>query len=692
MSTLIKQGYGAPVVMIMTPDGELIKDEQGNQIGRFATNFEYVYDEEGEDKCTITFQSSDIQLANNPLFRINLRFLVSWGYTQQQELIVSPKRLVLINDMESKYEPDKITITLKCSDIASKGFLSSSNSTNEDNNYLDFLAEIGAGVFKPAVVVYNDDDISEYAANLVSEISASRKADFGAYSDDEALISLEDFKKGANTHGYPEDSDEWPLGSKTKDKTDFKIDPKTKNAANIEQFFKNTKITPCRSLAVLRAIKDQLKEAPGGPYLLDTRDDKLTIHNRNYNQSPIENYRYAGEGGDVISVTIKTENKASAKAGNVSSMDPETKTTTNSHLAIMDGSKLDEQFNFHGISDEEAQKQVDEMTTNNAKSYFDAYVANPGSTVKAPYISIHKKMGTLLQGDFNGAYNTQSSAGTKRGTLRADITNPLATTRQKSYGLYEDFDIMQVESTATLTRANFDLNFEISAETVYAGVDNEHVIKNKVRETIQKLVQGTMIIIGNPYIESSKMISLENISNNQIGKFYVKKVTHTITQSDGFKTTLDIMKKPVTISVSSWGGTKDKKTFQDMVKEKGRLTAEGETQIFFALVAAGEKLTVETTEQELYDKYKKTGLPIKKGWVNEDVDLSEIAKGYQKDDKVAKVKATDDVPNNKDYKTKNLSKSAKTTNKTNDRSLSPADKLKKQTSNTTYKANTPNSN
>lgn len=612
MSKIIEDSYAAPIVTILTTDGELIKDDQGNRVGRHCVDFEYIYDEEGEDKCTIVFQSSNIQLSALPLFRINKRIRVQWGYTEQGgKSILSPTRLVLIRDLQADYTEKEIKLTLKCTDVASQGYHSANNSTGGDQNFLEFLSEIGAGVFKPAVTVYDDVNVSE--SIKTDEMVEEQKAR-------EAPLS---YAPAVNT------------------RVDF--------FSKIDFFFRQKRTTPMRSMAILRAIKNEMKSAPGGPYLMDTRDDKLNIHNRNYNQKPFRNYRYAGEGGDVISVTIRTENKAKPTSGSKSAMNPESKELGSEQLHVINYSELDNMMNLFGVSeDAEQNRRVNEYTQNEVKQYYETLKANPSLEIKPPPLKVGEAIYSTMN-NYDGALHTANKSGI-RSPENADFQDPL--------GLYKQRQHIAVESTSVPLRFDLKLDLEIPPGVVYNGVDNgDEGLKNRIKETIQKLVQGTMVIIGDPAMESSVIITLENLASNHIGNFYVKKVTHKLTRADGYKTTMDIMKKPVTISTTTWGGTTKKKSFRDMVLDKGKLTAEGERQLFDEIVKAGGLgIATQGGEAGLFEAAEKLGIPIKDKWravqpdqeaavqqTLRDIETKEAGDDIPKVDKQTKVKKNTDT-------------------------------------------------
>ena len=70
---------------------------------------------------------------------------------------------------------------------------------------------------------------------------------------------------------------------------------------------------------------------PNGPYMMDSRDDGISIHNHKFNQKPKLRYTYAGGNGELLSINIKTTKKTvSVQATKSSQIDPKDKTVTTS--------------------------------------------------------------------------------------------------------------------------------------------------------------------------------------------------------------------------------------------------------------------------------------------------------------------------------------------------------------------------
>lgn len=65
---------------------------------------------------------------------------------------------------------------------------------------------------------------------------------------------------------------------------------------------------------------------PNGPYFMDSRDDGITIHNHNFDQSPKYVYTYHGGNGELLVCNISSQKKTqSVQAEQSSTIDPLTK-------------------------------------------------------------------------------------------------------------------------------------------------------------------------------------------------------------------------------------------------------------------------------------------------------------------------------------------------------------------------------
>lgn len=69
-----------------------------------------------------------------------------------------------------------------------------------------------------------------------------------------------------------------------------------------------------------------VKAMPGGPNFVDTRDNKIEIHNGKQSGKTVFAYTHAGGTGELLEFRVQTKYVQSIEAGKASSIDPDTKT------------------------------------------------------------------------------------------------------------------------------------------------------------------------------------------------------------------------------------------------------------------------------------------------------------------------------------------------------------------------------
>lgn len=69
-----------------------------------------------------------------------------------------------------------------------------------------------------------------------------------------------------------------------------------------------------------------VKAMPGGPNFVDTRDNKIEVHNGKQSGKTVFAYTYAGGTGELLEFRVQTKYVQSIEAGKASSIDPDTKT------------------------------------------------------------------------------------------------------------------------------------------------------------------------------------------------------------------------------------------------------------------------------------------------------------------------------------------------------------------------------
>lgn len=259
--SVLPNGFGYPYVSILTVAGDTITvlDQRGNRvnISELVTSFDYQYNEETDDSCTIKLHMPVIQSLNHDLFREDQKFKVNWGYVLPRGIVVKgPNRTIAVRDISTNYRSDGIDIELTCTDLVSYLRDVRLNRSSKSNNFEDWLKEILEGKYIPSITIQGKTTI------LKTDAKAETYKQIAGIS---------------NLHAeYEADKTYWG-----------------------------------KSKAITAEIEERLGQSTKGPLYLDGRDDVLEIKDRNYNQAPYKGYTYAGGTGELIEFRSKSNILAS---------------------------------------------------------------------------------------------------------------------------------------------------------------------------------------------------------------------------------------------------------------------------------------------------------------------------------------------------------------------------------------------
>lgn len=482
-------GIASPRLFIYDGQNKLVRDRRGRDLGREAVRFEYHYDEEDDDTCTIVFQSSDIYLADNKALQINSALYVTWGFMNSDgKRIMSPKRLIAIRDIESNYDSDKITLTLKCTDSVSYIKELQNNSVRE-TNFIDWLSEIVEGKYQANIIVHGTEVVN--------------------YND--VLPSMTSQTQHGNVTYVREST-----------------------AAPQTALFFETRVIKGQSKAIHKAMEDELKFAQGGPFFIDGRDNTITIHNRDFSQAASRSYDYGRGRGDIIRFQPKTffqENDiANAQVASLEPGERQIHATTSDYIKISDiTDDVDILTGNQEISKQQVQGYLDQL-----KGTMFERMAN-GNVIEVDSDEYNENLKLVPDLEYketkvnhvNDKHGYDEIEGTLREVEAKDNT-------AAPFDWIEQFEISIPASTVLSSPAVLE--------------ELKIMLANEVIERQHKKFQCQLEIIGDPGIESSKIIIINGVAKLHSGAWYTVKVTHKLTPANGYTTELECIKKPTEIA------------------------------------------------------------------------------------------------------------------------------------------------
>lgn len=556
-------GMVAPRIYLTDNSGKTIFDQQGRDVSKDIVRFEYSYDEEDDDRCSIVFQFSDVYYPDIQKLQRDKLLIVSWGFINQDgELILSPQRLIAIRDRKTSYEADKMTLELECTDNLSYLKKRKIDGTRK-TDYITWLSEIAQGTFKPTFII---NDVEYVTYNNVEAASYDR------YTNGVADVAVE------NT------------------------------AAPIFAEFQTTRIIRGNSKAIPQAIQHELMFAQGGPWFVDGRDNTLTIHNRDFKQKEKNTYYYNSERGDIIKFRPFTQiEKNEVKQQRIASIDLESQTMFGMVKDVIRISDLTKRYNDdvlvanQEIDRETIQQYIDENLT---EDIFKSYVLTGG------VIQINSKEELEAWTDEQGNLEAIPKLKlTPRNIINHDTSNSPETIPNTLL-----FNTL-VDETRFVDQYIEDLpEVEISASDIinspYTKAEIQNLLDNDMREREHKKYQADITIIGDPSLTSSTMIRVSGVAKRHAGSYYVVKCTHKLSVDSGYTTTMETIRKPSEVAIKTEtynqklnNGTGYYFTTESLFSED---SYEILTQFFHS--KGKDVLTAGVTDQDLYDEAVRLGI------------------------------------------------------------------------------------
>ncbi len=359
--------------------------------------------------------------------------------------------------------------------------------------------------------------------------------------------------------------------------------------------FFEERIIKGQSKAIHKAIEDELKFAEEGPFFIDGRDDDIHIHNRNFKQTSIRTLTYGREPGNIISFNPKTNIKANdTEIAKVATIDPETKQlnyTTSNYIDL-------EKF----ISGEGKDKVPKELDNLQIQSILEEY---------------KKGMAKLMESGNHVDIDSEewnNNIAFKDGYHVSHYWNEIVNDTRAPVG-----DLLAIDNVAAPIQYSTGYAIDITAKELFQqeGVQNELeiMLQNDVMEKKHRRIESRINIIGDPILESSKVVTVVGVANVHKGKWYITRVTHKITPQNGYTTDLECIKEPIIIAVEGRYTSNLKTILEDNAKEAA------ENKKLSLIEETGETITI---DKQLFPINKTTEEPVDLNIQKQIQDLTEL--------------------------------------------------------------------
>lgn len=550
-----------------------IRGANGENLTEDIESFTYRYSEENDDECNLRIYSSNPKLADIPYLQEGSKIQVEWGYTDNSEY---NSRTVYIFDTTTTYNDSGITLELICHEkftmtkINKAGGAKGSNSTSKKDTQVLILGFDVLEKLNIAVEAGNPELVKLLNDAGIKIESNSLKLTTSGWVDS-STADIKAYQSGQNVGlGYSKGT---------------QINQKAVNIdMGMDMVYHNTTIPSYRTL------RKYLDKLPGGPYVIDSRDDSVTIRTRDFSKKPVKQYSYKGENGELLDFTPETKNREYSKGSSrvsATGWDAKRKkaygstSSKNTGAVLADGQVYNDVIRalwnkypqskpiFYTLVEENAERAAKlkqqpssksgkavkfqaptSMWENIIQEANDNHKAQQGAAraqneraiknireklgAKGPYTYEPEEVGEGIQ-----TYEPWEKEGRKPARMR------------KNGGHDAAVDETYVFRRATAPKlAGYDYSKKKTGtpeEALLTGNEGKGV-KEKVSSASKNLNQNRQLdnnpatarVVGNPYLECGQIITILNVADKHAGNYYIKEVEHQI-GPDGYITNINSM-------------------------------------------------------------------------------------------------------------------------------------------------------
>lgn len=153
--SILNQGTATPYLAIFSEVGTpVLHPITGVPLGAYISQFEYKYDEEKLNECTVTFDCGDPDVVDEKSFPEGMVIFVQWGYIYSDGSSVSSEAVSLkVRDYNVTFDDQGVHSSLVCLDVKADLLLSLPVKPNgDDNKTLDKYLENGCDLDMPVII------------------------------------------------------------------------------------------------------------------------------------------------------------------------------------------------------------------------------------------------------------------------------------------------------------------------------------------------------------------------------------------------------------------------------------------------------------------------------------------------------------------------------------------------------------
>lgn len=509
------------------------------------TKFQYEFDDEEPDTCKIFLRTSKIKYLDALPIGRGKELYIRWGYSTNPKTNYAT---VKIRDHETNHASNGITSTLICSDLAT--FISNTRSDQSgDISIIDYIIENFYGKYR---VIIKDANKSVWAMDLVN-LSDLEKIQLIAVED---MPPIDPFYIADSFYEAPEGARYVREPEKGSGSFHWY------QSGALKEYLEKDRVVSGSNRSIKTYLMDVMRNAPKGPWYITTRGKTLLIHNRDFVNRPIRLYEYEKDSSYKENLNYGEDGLISFKAK--TKYDNFEKNTVTHEFYDPDKKSfysyetyLDELFSMAHFNDKFNDKKVSNKEFEEwFNSWLDLMKAYEKWGATATPFTAYIYDGEVKQIFLKEENQLYGKSPFYKELKKDNISNEGYVPPYYRKGYDEVTDDLYMRGTI----------YSVPIEG-YSTNERNNFIENEARALEMDKEEATIIVEGDPVLQTGMRVQINNVFRQHAGLYYIKKCKHDITNM-GYKTTMECLKVLSTNRLRTAGAVK--KAVED---ERGNIDA-----------------------------------------------------------------------------------------------------------------------
>lgn len=298
---------------------------KNEQLQQKVDSFRFEISEESDDEVTLDISEFDRNAPDLPAYQVNAEWKITFGYLGNNDVGMSKVVKYYVQDFKWRFSGELLKGTV----ILAEKAVSMKKDTNPGRVWKNFnVLEVIDNMAKkheltPEWQVYDStlagDDMELISKTFGKDVSTYFIARYKRTQINPGVVKVETLDTKKIAEYVTKNKDKWDTMAKV-----LGPDPSPSQIANymkkgpkplnIQSALNAYASLPQGNKSDKQFVTELANREPGGPYLVDTHEDMITLKKRNFNQIPYRSYEYGGGQGDCLEFTPESKNRIKAGA------------------------------------------------------------------------------------------------------------------------------------------------------------------------------------------------------------------------------------------------------------------------------------------------------------------------------------------------------------------------------------------